>query len=82
VTSEAPRASYLAEHGPTAASTLGAVIWRDRPRGHVVSSNGGGDYAKQMLLGRMRRAGLVCTIDSEGSSRWDVTPRGRQAAQK
>jgi hypothetical protein len=55
---------------------VGAVIWANKKRGRTSSANGGGDYAAQMLLGRMRKAGLVRTIHSEGSSRWEVTALG------
>jgi hypothetical protein len=71
---------YLSEHGPQAASIVGAVLWRGRKRGRVVSTNGGGDYAAQMLLGRMRKAGLVRLAWSEGSSLWEVTTLGREMA--
>lgn len=53
-----------------AAGLVGAAVWPGPRRGHVVSSNGGGDYAAQMLLGRLRRRGLVRTLHTEGSSRW------------
>ena len=57
------------------ASMLGALLWPSRT-GSVSSKDGGGDYAAQMLLGRMRKAGLVRTQQTEGSSVWEVTPLG------
>lgn len=69
---------YLRDHGETDASSIGSVIWRDLERHNVYArSNGGGDYAMQMMLGRMRRSSLVRTSNSEGSSRWHITPEGR-----
>jgi hypothetical protein len=61
---------------------VGATVWKGKKRGRVTSSGGGGDYAAQMLLGRMRKAGLVRAIHSEGSSRWEVTALGRSEAAK
>lgn len=40
------------------AGEIGGILWQAR-KGRVCSVNGGGDYAAQMLLGRMRKAGLV-----------------------
>ncbi len=75
---------YLAVHGPSSADLVGGAVWRDRPRGRVTSSGGGGDYAAQMLLGRMKAAGLVChsRAHREGSTRWEVTPLGRAEADR
>jgi hypothetical protein len=55
----------------TTAGELGSYLWPKR-RGRAVSSNGGGDYAAQMLLGRLRKKGLVYVLRGEGSSRWSV----------
>lgn len=41
-----------------------------------MSSNGGGDYAAQMLLGRLKKAGLVEYAPSEGSTRWRLSAKG------
>jgi hypothetical protein len=60
------------------AGELGAELWPHRTAG--VSSNGGGDYAAQMLLGRMRKAGLVRTTRDPGSSRWELTTKGHHVA--
>lgn len=61
-----------------AACELGAALWPDRTGRRWVSSSGGGDYAAQMLLGRMRKIGLVRTTSDPGSSRWELTARGRE----
>ena len=57
----------------TSASMVGAEIWDNKKRGRVVASQGGGDYAAQMLLGRMRKKGWVNTLFQDGSSQWVVT---------
>lgn len=62
-----------------AASMLGAQLWPERI-GRVFAVQGGGDYAAQMLLGRMRKAGLVRVARGEGSSRWELTSDGYRAA--
>lgn len=73
---------YLLEHGPSGCSEVGTVIeHRTGSRGGV-STHGGGDYAAQMLLGRMRRAGLVEHAPSDGSSRWRLTTAGRARARR
>ncbi len=68
---------YLVESGPSSADMVGAAVWRGIPRGKATSSGGGGDYAAQMMLGRMKKAGLVRHATSEGSTRWEVTALGR-----
>lgn len=58
---------------------VGDAVWPERAAirgGRGVSSNGGGDYAAQMLLGRLKKAGLVEHAPSEGSSRWCITRKG------
>lgn len=70
----------LLEH-PTAASLVGACVWPFRT-GAIVSSNGGGDYAAQMLLGRMRKSGMVRTQHGPGSSQWELTGEGKKKAQE
>lgn len=67
----------LLDHGPTGASIFGSVLWRDRRRGRTSSSGGGGDYAAQMFLGRLKRLGLVRHAASEGSTLWELAPLGR-----
>ena len=63
---------------------VGNAVWPDRVirGGRGVSVNGGGDYAAQMLLGRLKSAGLVEHAPSEGSSRWRLTAEGLVAAHK
>ena len=70
---------YLAANGPQPADLVGAAVWKVR-KGRVTSSGGGGDYAAQMLLGRMKKAGLVRHAPSEGSTRWEVTELGMKEA--
>ena len=60
------------------AGDVGGHIWPDR-NGRIASSGGGGDYAAQMLLGRLKAAGLVEHAPSEGSTRWRITTKGRRA---
>jgi hypothetical protein len=57
---------------------VGNATWPERAvrGGRGVSSNGGGDYAAQMLLGRLKKAGLVEHAPSEGSSRWRLSEEG------
>lgn len=73
---------YLAENGPQPADMVGAIVWKGKTRGKVTSSGGGGDYAAQMLIGRMKKAGLVRHARSEGSTLWEVTEAGRAEARK
>ena len=61
---------YLVANGPASADMVGAVVWKDKKRGKTTSSGGGGDYAAQMLLGRMRKAGLVRHAPSDASPMW------------
>ena len=72
---------YLFNRREATAGCVGSAIWPDRDvrGGRGVSSNGGGDYAAQMLLGRLKKAGLVEHAPSEGSSRWRLTRRGMDA---
>ncbi len=67
--------AYLAQHGSMPASMIGAHLWPNRKtRGSAVQ--GGGDYAAQMLLGKLRAQNLVRTLNDEGSSRWALTGSG------
>jgi hypothetical protein len=61
--------------GPKSAGEIGVVIWPNRT-GRITAVQGGGDYAAQMLLGRLRKDGLVRTQHSEGSSIWELTEKG------
>lgn len=63
------------------AGDFGAKMWPVR-RGHVISSNGGGDYAAQMLLGRLRKAGLVCVQPRSITSIWELTALGRSEVER
>jgi hypothetical protein len=73
---------YLVENGPSAADMVGIYVWAGKERGRVTSSGGGGDYAAQMMLGRLKAAGLVEHAHTEGATRWVVTSRGRRAAKE
>lgn len=73
---------YLAANGPQSADMVGTIVWKGKKRGRVTSSGGGGDYGAQMLLGRMKKAGLVRHARSEGSTLWEVTELGRKEATK
>jgi hypothetical protein len=66
------------------AGEVGASVWPERAcrPGRGVSVNGGGDYAAQMLLGRLKKAGLVEYASSEGSSRWRLSTKGRDEVSK
>ena len=71
---------YLAANGPSSADMVGLAVWKGKKRGKTSSMGGGGDYAAQMLLGRMKKAGLVRHAPSEGSTRWELTALGRAEA--
>ena len=63
---------------------VGNAVWPDRVirGGRGVSSNGGGDYAAQMMLGRLKKDGLVEYASSEGSTRWRLSAEGRRTVHK
>jgi len=71
---------YLHKHGPSGCFEVGEVI--DNRRGRIAANGGGGDYAAQMLLGRMRKAGIVRVSNYEGSSKWELTQGGLQLARQ
>jgi len=71
---------YLHKHGPSGCHAVGDVI--DNRRGRMVSASGGGDYAAQMLLGRMRSKGYVRVCNADGSSLWELTSAGLELAQE
>jgi hypothetical protein len=73
--------ALLAHYGNMTAGELGARLWPGR-RSRGVSSNGGGDYAAQMLLGRLRKRNFVGTIYGSGASVWAVTRDGRSYLRK
>lgn len=60
---------------------VGEAVWPDR-KGRIASNGGGGDYAAQMLLGRLKKSGLVEHAPSAGSSRWRLSQEGRRLASK
>lgn len=60
------------------ADFVGDAVWPVR-RGRITSSGGGGDYAAQMLLGRLRKRGLAeVTSAGKGASKWCLTAAGRR----
>lgn len=71
-------------HNGISAGEVGTGVWPEREcrPGRGVSVNGGGDYAAQMLLGRLKKAGLVEYATNEGSSRWRLSTKGRNEVQK
>jgi hypothetical protein len=71
-------------YGGVSAGEVGASAWPEREcrPGRGVSVNGGGDYAAQMLLGRLKKAGLVEYAPSEGSSRWRLSTKGRNEVRR
>lgn len=68
------------EHG-TGCSNFGAGYFRGERSGHVVANHGGGDYAAQMMLGRLRKQGLVRVANGPGSSTWELTWEGKKVVQ-
>lgn len=70
--------AYLYNHAGRAGVScfdVGNAVWPDRS-GRIASGGGGGDYAAQMLLGRLKKAGLVEHAPSKGSSRWRLSAEG------
>lgn len=55
------RALRILGRGAMTAGEFGDDMWPERT-GKITSSGGGGDYAAQMLLGRLRAHGLVRTL--------------------
>lgn len=64
-------------HNGVSCFEVGHAVWPDRA-GRIASASGGGDYAAQMLLGRLKKAGLVEHVNCEGSSRWRLSAKGRR----
>lgn len=60
---------------------FGADYFGDVRIGRVSAVQGGGDYAAQMILGRLRKLGWAELAPSTGSSRWRCSPSGREIAQ-
>lgn len=73
------RAIHALAASPTSAGLVGQAVWPDRKRPGI-ANHGGGDYAAQMLLGRLRRRGLVRVLRGAGSSVWELTAAGERAA--
>lgn len=69
---------FLWSHGDAAACEVGAAVWPERVvrPGRGVATGGGGDYAAQMLLGRLKKDRLVEHARSEGSTRWRLSESG------
>ena len=78
-TARALRCLHDAGHVGVDAGSVGGSVWPDGPPGggRGSSNGGGGYYAAQMLLGRLKKAGLVEHAPSEGSSLWRLSPKGR-----
>jgi hypothetical protein len=70
--------ALLRDKGPQPADAVDQHVWPNAP-GRRISSNGGGTYASQMLLGRMRQQGWVRVQHGEGSSIWEIRPGGLDA---
>lgn len=67
----------------TGCDNFGAAYFGERRSGRISSVNGGGDYAAQMTLGRLRKLGWTSTQTMDGhlgSSRWMLTASGRAIA--
>jgi hypothetical protein len=75
---------YNSGYNGASSGEVGGAVWpqRELRGGRGVSSNGGGDYAAQMLLGRLKKAGLVEYAASEGSSRWRLSTEGQKVVHK
>jgi hypothetical protein len=69
---------YLLASGPCTAGEVGGHVWQGFRRGRISSAWGGGDYAAQMLLGRLAKKGLVRRKPSEGATLWELTEEGRE----
>lgn len=69
---------YLLASGARTAGEIGGAVISSR-RGRIASASGGGDYAAQMLLGRLQRRGLVhgSAPGDGGATRWAITAQGR-----
>lgn len=61
------------------ADIVGNAVWPGR-KGRICAVTGGGDYAAQMLLGRLRKRGLVSSRKPDaGATRWHLTRAGQDA---
>lgn len=66
--------TYL-RRSESSAGMVGAHLWPER-RSRGTAVQGGGDYAAQMLLGRLRKKGWTRVAAGEGSSVWEITSIG------
>jgi hypothetical protein len=67
-----------AGHSGVSCFDVGGAVWPDRTS-RIATGSGGGDYAAQMLLGRLKKAGLVEHAQSDGSTRWRLSQKGLRA---
>ena len=72
----------LTREGQISADDFGASLWKDKKRGRVTSSGGGGDYGAQMFLGRLKKRGYARSAHTLGSSLWEATAAGSNALAK
>jgi hypothetical protein len=63
------------------AGDFGAEMWPARTS-KTTSNGGGGDYAAQMLLGRLRKAGFVRVQPRSITSIWELTALGHSEAER
>ena len=61
--------------------TFGEDYFGPDRTGRIAAHGGGGDYAAQMILGRLRKRGWAELAPSPGSSRWRCSVSGRAIAQ-
>ena len=78
---EARALRYLQSRGPACAGDLGGHLWPER-RARRTAVQGGGDYAAQMFLGRLRKKGWVRVLDGPGSSVWACALLGDRELEK
>lgn len=72
----------LLARGPRYAREVDAHAWPDAGSQRAAVT-GGGCYAAQMLLGRMRRCGWCRTRnEGAGASLWEITDAGLQALRR
>jgi hypothetical protein len=63
------------------AANFGAKMWPTSTR-KATSMGGGGDYAAQMMLGRLRKAGFVQVQSGSITSIWELTALGRREVEQ
>lgn len=74
------RALQLLDGEPMSAGDFGARLWKDVKRvGRVSAVQGGGDYAAQMFLGRLKKRGYVRVQADSITSVWEITGLGINA---